>query len=121
MTDLIKLNAQRVHTQLREIFSLITPEQKQLVKSIKIYYGNKEVNINDIDFTKSLIFICPKDLLGVISSFGLCKINNIHPKDSTTNGQFSRVRTTFMVVDSPEVKYARLGDTEFEEDQVLPK
>lgn len=121
MTDLVKLNTQRVYAQLKEVISLITPQQKQLLKSIKIYYGNKEVNINDIDFSKSLIFLCPEDLLGVISYFGLCKINNIHPKDSTTNGQFSRVRTKFMVVDSPEVKYARLGDTEFEEDQVLPK
>lgn len=110
-TEQIKdLNKKRVQLQLKKLFDNTTPKQAESFKRYKIFKNDKQVQLNDIDFNKSMIFICQSDFLGLLGIYGMHRVNNLKVGDTTTTARYSTVRTSYMITNSQEAKYSRLAN-----------
>lgn len=106
--EIIKLNRDRVSHQLYKVTSHIKPDDKDIMNKATITHNNKVIKLQDIDFTKSCLFITSHELLGIIGMYGLQRLNNVHPKDSTPTARYSTIHTKYMIVNSQEALYSKL-------------
>lgn len=119
--DIVKLNVKRVQIQLKKLLKQLRPEVKDLFTKYEIVdeYG-KVYQLSDIDFKKSCIFICNVDFLSLIGVYALQKINNVIYPDTTKEGIYSRIRTDYFIVESPDIRYSKI-QTEYDENEVVPE
>lgn len=105
----IELNRTRWKTQLSNLIDNIRPEHLTQFKTAHIYDSSgKEVKLSDIDFSTPLLFISTIDFSYLISVFGLLKLNNIPYEDLNYSGNNSRIRTTYMMVNSFTIRNSGL-------------
>lgn len=110
MTDeeIIKLNRIRMSMQLKPLLNQIPEDQHNILTKLKITKDGTPIKLKDINFAKSNIFICSVDILGALGVYGLQLLNGVLSNDISKSGHRSRIRTSYMSVNSPDVKYARL-------------
>ena len=123
MDENAKRNIKRINLKLKPLVNEYSNKQKEVFKNYKILKNNIEINLEDIDFNKSLVFICNEDFLSYISYFGLIKINNVVVPDNTTAGTYSMIRTSYMIVDSQDIRFSKIPmDSFYQEkrDGLLP-
>lgn len=117
--DFAKLNTRRIKYQLNSFFQELTPEILAFCKNMVIYDKNKKkVSLDDIDFNKSCIFVCDYNILPYVSIYALEKINNVLVPDPTPSGEYSRIRTNYVVALSTEIRYSKLDLTSVELEEV---
>lgn len=114
--DILELNKQRRNLYLNKIIEQIGTGQKESIKKMKVFHNNKEIQFNEIDFTKDCVFITPIDLLGIISYYGLLRINKVDIKDDTITGDRSRIKTNYMIVTALDAKVAHHASDLTEDD-----
>lgn len=118
--EIIDLNVKRTKIQLDKLLSQLRPETKEQFKQFKIYTDDDtQISLNNIDFNQSCVFICPTDFLSLIGVYALQKINKVQYPDTSLQGTHSRIRTDYMIVDSPDIRYSKLNTT-FEEGEIVP-
>ena len=83
------------------------------IKANRFESETEVVSLEDIDFTKPMIFICREDFSSYISYYGLLKINNVRVPDTTDAGTYSVINTTFMVVDSQDIRFSKIPTDSF--------
>jgi hypothetical protein len=107
--ELVKLNTQRLKYQLSDFTSQLKPELIKRYKRMKIFDAfSNEVTLDDIDFNKSCIFISDIDILPYVTIYALQKINKVLFPDESSSGNHSRIRTNYLYVESPEIRYSKL-------------
>ena len=118
--EIIDLNVKRTKVQLEKLITQLRPETKEQFKQFKIYTEeDSPILLSEINFNQSCIFICPTDFLSLIGIYALQKINKVHYPDTTPQGAYSRIRTDYMIVDSPDIRYSKLN-TVYEEGEIIP-
>lgn len=119
--EIIDLNVKRLKIQLDKLLVQLRPESKEQFKKFKIYTDDgTAVDLSNIDFNKSCIFICPIDFLSLIGVYALQKINGVHYPDVTPQGSYSRIRTDYFIVESPDIRYSKIQTT-YDEGEVVPE
>ena len=107
--DIVALNTKRIKVQLFDLLNQVRPEIKSIFPKCKILNSSgKEVQLSDIDFNKSCLFISDIDFLGIIGIYALQRINNIVYPDTTSQGTYSRIRSSYMIVESPDIRYSKM-------------
>lgn len=107
--SIIDLNRTRWKLQLKDLLDSMRPGIKELFSKAHIYdSAGHEVSLSDIDFSTPLLFITPEDFLPLISIYGLLQLNNIPNEDLTPSGTNSRIRTSYMVVNSFTIRNSGL-------------
>lgn len=109
-SKIIELNRQRIKVRASELINQIHKEDSSILKQCRFIKDGKIINSKDINFKESCIFIIDltKDLLGAIGYLGLLKLDDIRIPDTTSNGQFSTIRTSFMTVNSPDIRFSKI-------------
>ena len=97
-------NIKRINLKLKELVNDYSNRQKEVFKQYEIVRDGKKYTLDEVDFTKPMIFICNEDFLSYISYYGILKINNVRVPDTTQDGTYSMIRTSFMIADSTNVK-----------------
>lgn len=105
----VQRNIERVNLRLKPLLNEYAAEKKDKFKSYKIIDADSnEVSLEDLDFSKSLIFICKDDFLSYISYYGLLKVNNIIFPDTTLSGTYSTIKKSYMIVDSQDIRFSKI-------------
>lgn len=124
MDEIVKMNIDRVNYRLKDLVVSCSKSQRELFPKYCILNNGKEKTLEDIDFKKSLIFICDKDFLAYISYYGMLKINDIRFPDTTQSGTYSMIKTSYMIVDSQDIRFSKIPmDAFYQEkrDGLLPE
>lgn len=108
MEDFAQLNIKRVKLMTKDILNQIHKDDPIILKQCKIYKDGRLTELNNIDFNSSCIFLCPRDFLGVISYYGVLHVNKIKIPDTSSNGVNSRIKTTHMTVNSPDIRFSKI-------------
>ena len=106
--EIIELNKKRVKVYTKELLQQIKQGDLASLSKAKIFEGGKQVKLEDINFNQSLIFIGNQDLLAALGYFGVLKLNNVIVPDTTPTGLHSRIRTQFMTVNSPDIRFSKI-------------
>ena len=124
MDENVQRNLKRINLQLKPLVNTYSQQQKEIFKSYKILYNENECKLEDIDFNKSLLFICNDDFLSYISYYGMLKINNVKFPDETQAGTYSMIRTSYMIIDSQDIRFSKIPMDSFydlKRDGLLPE
>lgn len=124
MDENIQRNLKRINLQLKPLVNAYSQQQKEVFKAYKILYNENECKLEDIDFNKSLLFICNDDFLSYISYYGMLKINNVKFPDETQAGTYSMIRTSYMIIDSQDIRFSKIPMDSFYDlrrDGLLPE
>lgn len=108
MDEVVKLNIDRVNQRLKDLVISSSKTQRKLFSKYNIYLGGKKVTLDNIDFKQSLIFVCDMDFLAYISYYGMLKVNNIHFPDTTQSGTYSMIKTSYMIIDSQDIRFSKI-------------
>lgn len=116
MDDFAKKNVQRVNLKLQDLVREVQMSNQN--KIFKHYHITelktvKECTLEDIDFNKSVIFICSRDFLGYIGYYGLLKVNKVAFPDTTQSGIYSMIRTSYMIVESSDIRFSMIPQDSF--------
>lgn len=126
-----KRNIHRVNLKLSNLMQNIS-EIKDKFKSCKLYKitktGNKITStlssLEEIDFKKSCIFLSESlDILPLFTYIGLIQLNNIVYPDISSSGRNSIIKTTYMIVNSRDIRYSKIPQDSFyndDRDGILP-
>lgn len=124
MDENVQRNLKRINLQLKPLVNAYSQQQKEVFKAYKILYNENECKLEDIDFNKSLLFICNDDFLSYISYYGMLKINNVKFPDETQAGTYSMIRTSYMIIDSQDIRFSKIPMDSFydlKRDGLLPE
>lgn len=113
MDENAERNIKRINLKLKSLVNIFSKKQKAEFKKYKIYREGKEYKLEDINFNEPMIFICPEDFSSYISYYGIIKINHVKFPDNTEAGIYSRINTTFMVVDSQDIRFSKIPTESF--------
>lgn len=108
MEDIISLNKKRVKIRAKEIIDQIHKQDPAIIKQCDFFYEGKKIDSKDINFKESCIFLTDHDLLGMIGYLGIMNINNVKIPDTTQAGNYSTIRTDFMTVNSPDIRFSKI-------------
>ena len=121
--EIIKLNTKRLQLQLAPLKKQLDKTLLNYYKGLQFYLVNKGartlVDLNDIDFNQSLIFLSDENVLPYISMFALQKLSGVKFPDTTLAGRFSRIKIDYILTESNEMRY--IGKTNYfldEDDEV---
>lgn len=126
-----KRNINRVNLILSNLMQNIS-DIKEKFKCCKLYkmtkVGNKiitkSVLLEEINFRKSNIFLSDSlDVLPLFTYIGLIQVNNIIYPDISSSGRNSIIKTTYMIVNSRDIRYSKIPQDSFYNDArdgVLP-
>ena len=108
MNENAKRNIKRINMKLKPLVNIYTKDQKTSFKDYKIFRDKKPCNLEDVDFTRSAIFICKEDFSSYLAYYGILKINNVKFPDETESGAYSVINTSFMVVNSQDIRFSKI-------------
>lgn len=126
-----KRNINRVNLRLSNLTQNIN-EIKEKFKHCKVFKLDrlnnniklKQVKLEDIDFKKSNVFISDSlDILPLFTYIGLIQLNNVIYPDISSSGINSIIKTTYMIVNSRDIRYSKIPQDSFYNDNrdgVLP-